>query len=202
MTTTCHKAGYFVIFFGPEMGYQGGMSDVTKNHPPGSLPPSELYPSALKGDSDDRFMVEAIRQAVAAAEVDEVPVGAVVVYQGEIIARGHNQTRTLSDPTAHAEMIVLTQAAAHLGDWRLGGCSLYVTLEPCTMCAGAMVLGRVDRLVFGAEDPKAGACGTLYNVVQDERLNHQVAVTGGVLAEPCGLLLREFFERKRADGKK
>ena len=106
------------------------------------------------------------------------------------------------DPTAHAEMIALTAAASALGSWRLEGCTLYVTLEPCTMCAGAMVLGRVERLVFGAEDPKAGACGSVLNVVQDERLNHRVAVEGGILAEECANLLSDFFARQRAMGKK
>ena len=136
-----------------------------------------------------------------AAEQDEVPIGAVIVHEGIIIARAHNQRETLSDPTAHAEMIALTQAAAYLGNWRLHGCTMFVTLEPCAMCAGALVLARIDRLVYGPADAKAGACGTLYNIVQDERLNHNIEVISGVLAEPCQLLLQEFFTRKRREPK-
>jgi len=158
--------------------------------------------SALQGDADERFMVEAIKEAQAAFDEDEVPIGAVIAYEGKVIARAHNQRETLRDPTAHAEILAITQAASYLEDWRLGGCTLYVTLEPCTMCAGAMVLARLDRLVFGPADAKAGACGTLYNVVRDERLNHQMEVVQGVLEEPCRLLLQEFFGNKRREGKK
>jgi len=151
---------------------------------------------------DERFMRQALTEAQAADAEDEVPVGAVVLHQGRIVARGHNQCRRLTDPTAHAEMVALTAAAAFLGDWRLNGCTLYVTLEPCAMCAGAMVLARIDRLVFGPEDPKAGACGSLYTITTDPRSNHQVAVTRGVLEDECSLILQEFFRRQRALGKK
>jgi len=145
----------------------------------------------------DVFMREALKEAAAAFEKDEVPVGAVIVHEDRVIARAHNQRELLNDPTAHAEMIAITQAAAALETWRLTGATIYVTLEPCAMCAGAMVLARLDRLVFGTNDPKAGACGTLYNIVQDLRLNHRLEVVSGVLAEDCGRLLSDFFGRKR-----
>lgn len=146
---------------------------------------------------DEGYMREALKEAEKAARADEVPVGAVIVHQGRIIARAHNQRETLQDPTAHAEMIALTQAAAALERWRLTGCTLYVTLEPCTMCAGAIVLARLDRLVFAAADPKAGAVGSLYNIPRDMRLNHRLEVTSGVLAGPSAELLRRFFRKKR-----
>jgi tRNA(adenine34) deaminase len=130
----------------------------------------------------------------------EVPVGAVIVHNGRIIGKGYNQIETLQDPTAHAEMIAITAAAAGLGSRRFEGCTLYVTLEPCAMCAGAIVLARVPRLVFGASDPKAGACGTLFNIVQDTRLNHRVELVGGVYGERCGSLLSEFFAAMRGNG--
>lgn len=148
-------------------------------------------------ETDERHMREAIELARRALETDDVPVGAVVVRRGRIIGRGFNQREHLRDPTAHAEMIAITAAAAEVGQWRLEGCTLYVTLEPCAMCAGAMVLARLDRLVFGAFDPKAGACGSLYAITQDQRLNHRPITVGGVLAEPCGELLRDFFRRRR-----
>lgn len=151
---------------------------------------------------DEQMMRAAIREAEAALDAGDVPVGAVVAHEGQIIGRGHNQREKLQDPTAHAEMIALTAAAAAMGSWRLTGCTLYVTLEPCTMCAGAIVLARIDRLVFGADDPKAGACGSLYNLVADERLNHRVPVDRGILADACSDLLRSFFTRQRAMGKK
>ena len=154
-----------------------------------------------EGD-DAQFMREALKEARAAAEAEEVPVGAVVVRQGRVLGRGHNQRQRLADPTAHAEMIAITAAAASLGDWRLTGCTLYVTLEPCPMCAGAIVLARLNRLVFGVEDPKAGACGSLYSIPSDSRFNHQVATAHGVLADECAGLLHEFFQRQRAAGKK
>ena len=144
-----------------------------------------------------RGMFAAIDQAAAAADEDEVPIGAAIVYQDTIIARAHNQRETLSDPTAHAEMIALTQAAAHRGNWRLDGCTMYVTLEPCPMCAGAMVLARIDRLIYGPADPKAGACETLYQITNDQRLNHRIEVISGFMAEPCRALLQEFFARRR-----
>ena len=156
----------------------------------------------MPAEEDERIMREALKEARAADDADEVPVGAVVVRGGRIIGRGHNQRRQLGDPTAHAEMIALTAASAFVGDWRLTGCTLYVTLEPCAMCAGATVLARIDRLVYGADDPKAGACRSLYTITTDPRSNHQVAVTRGVLEDECGLVLEQFFRRQRASGKK
>jgi tRNA(adenine34) deaminase len=142
-------------------------------------------------------MRAALREAEEAARRDEVPVGAVVVHGGRIIGRGFNQREMLKDPTAHAEMIAITQAAAALEGWRLEGATLYVTLEPCLMCAGAIVNARIARVVFGALDPRAGACGSLYQVGLDPRLNHRFEVTGGVLAAESAALLQEFFARKR-----
>ncbi len=130
-----------------------------------------------------------------------MPVGAVIVYNNQVVARGYNQRETLHDPTAHAEMIAITAAAEAMRSWRLTGCSLYVTLEPCLMCAGAIYLGRVDRLVFGADDPKAGACGSLYNVPTDARLNHQPAVTGGVLAAESTRAAAGFLPFATAGGR-
>ncbi len=151
---------------------------------------------------DEQFMRKALREAEAALDTEDVPVGAVVVHEGYIIGRGHNQREALKDPTAHAEMIALTAAASALGSWRLVGCTLYVTLEPCTMCAGAIVLARIERLVYGAEDPKAGACGSIYDIVEEGRLNHVAKVERGVLATDCADLLRTFFAQQRAKGKK
>jgi tRNA(adenine34) deaminase len=142
-------------------------------------------------------MQEAIVEAELAAAHDDVPIGAVIVHDGEVIARGHNRREADTDPTAHAEILALRGAARQLGSWRLEGCTLYVTLEPCTMCAGALVLARLDRLVFGADDPKAGAVGALYDVPRDPRLNHQVEVVRGIDAERCGDLLRSFFAARR-----
>lgn len=142
-------------------------------------------------------MKAAIDQAHIALENGDVPIGAVIVHQNQIIAKGLNLRHKLNDPTAHAEIIALTAAAEYIGNWRLHGCSIYVTLEPCCMCAGACVLARLDRLVFGCRDPKAGACGSLYNIVQDKRLNHRLEITEGVLAEDCAKLLQNFFKKKR-----
>ncbi len=142
-------------------------------------------------------MAEAHRQPRAAAEAGEVPVGAVAVINGRIVGRAGNQREMLRDPTAHAEMLVITQAAAELGSWRLEGVTVYVTLEPCAMCAGAMVLGRVARLVYGAADPKAGACGSVLNVIEHPALNHRVPVESGVLAGECAAVLKEFFAKRR-----
>ncbi|MEI8176601.1 MAG: tRNA adenosine(34) deaminase TadA [Candidatus Omnitrophota bacterium] len=147
--------------------------------------------------TDEAYMTEALKEAQRAFEADEVPVGAVIVHEGRIIARAHNQIKLLKDPTAHAEMIAITQAAAHLQNERLLDCSLYVTVEPCAMCAGAMVLGRVSRVVYGAADLKTGACGSVLNVANNNKLNHQVAVTKGILGNECTLLLQEFFKKKR-----
>lgn len=144
-----------------------------------------------------RWMELALDEARLGADRGEVPVGAVVVCGDQVVARDHNRTRETADPTAHAEIRVLRQAAAKQGDWRLIDCTLYVTLEPCAMCAGAIVLARIERLVFAAHDPKAGMCGSLGNLVQDERLNHRVTVESGVLADESGELLREFFREKR-----
>lgn len=162
-------------------------------------PPDPLQPHAA-------YMRHALRLAATAFEQDEVPVGALVVLQtddGErVIGEGYNQREQLSDPTAHAEMIAITQAAAELGDWRLERCTLYVTLEPCPMCAGAAVNARVPTIVFGASDPKGGACGTLFNLADDTRLNHRAAVLGGVLEPDCRQILQQFFRQQRALGKK
>jgi len=147
--------------------------------------------------SDEEFMAEALKQARQALDQDEVPVGAVVVHDGRIVGRAHNQRELLNDPTAHAEMIAITQAAEHVGNWRLENCTMYVTLEPCAMCAGAIVLARLPRLVFGARDPKAGAVGSLYDIPRDPRLNHTVEIASGVLERECGEILAEFFRRKR-----
>ena len=157
--------------------------------------------SALNPNDHGRFMIEALKQAQAAAEQKEVPIGAVIAYQGKIIARAHNQRETLADPTAHAEMIALTQAAAYIGNWRLHGCTMYVTLEPCPMCAGALVLARIDRLVYGPADPKAGACESLYKITSDERLNHRVEIIRDFMTEPCRLILQDFFAGKRPNNK-
>jgi tRNA(adenine34) deaminase len=146
---------------------------------------------------DEKWMRHALSEAQLASKKEEVPVGAVVVYEDKIIGRGHNQVERLNDPTAHAEIIAIGAACNFLNSWRLSDASLYVTIEPCAMCAGAIVLSRIDRLVFGAKDPKAGACGSLYNIVRDNRLNHQVEIVPYVLEEECGKLVREFFEKVR-----
>lgn len=148
--------------------------------------------------SDDAFMGEALRQAVKAYEQGEVPVGAVVVRAGRIIARAANQVELLKDATAHAEMLALTQAQAAYGDWRLTGCTLYVTKEPCPMCAGAIVHTRLDRVVFGVGDPKGGAAGGALNLLQFPGLNHRCDITGGLRAEESRSLLRSFFAEQRA----
>ena len=139
----------------------------------------------------------ALQEARRAAKIDEVPIGAVIVKDDEIIAKAHNLRETLQDATAHAELLAIRQACEVLGTWRLIGCTLYVTLEPCPMCAGAIILSRVDRLVFGAKDPKGGACGSLVNIPADERFNHRPEIVEGVLADECGDILRAFFQSKR-----
>ena len=146
---------------------------------------------------DDHFMRLALQQAQQAQVEDEVPVGAIILNQDRIIAAAYNQREQLHDPTAHAEMIAITQAAEAIGDWRLEHCTMYVTLEPCPMCAGAIIQSRIPRIVYGATDPKAGAVTSLYNLLTDTRLNHTVQVTGGVLAEDCGMILTNFFRSKR-----
>jgi len=146
-------------------------------------------------------MQAAIREALTAEENGDVPIGCVIVHKGGIIAKAHNQREQLTDPTAHAEMIAITQAASQLQSWRLHGCTIYVTLEPCPICAGALVLGRIDRLVYGCRDPKTGACGSLYNIVQDQRLNHRIEITAGVLEQDCSAMLSDFFARRRLENK-
>ena len=142
-------------------------------------------------------MLEALERAAGCMEHADVPIGAVVVRDDELVAAAGNARELLGDPTAHAEVVTLREAAAALGSWRLDGCTLYVTLEPCAMCAGAVVLARIDRVVVGAADPKAGFAGSLGNLVQDERLNHRVELTSGVLADECSALIREFFQGRR-----
>ena len=151
----------------------------------------------MVSERDRQFMEEALREAEKALALAEVPVGAVVVYEGAIYARGHNLRESSGDPTAHAEIVALRRAAARRGSWRLHGMTIYVTLEPCPMCAGAMINARLTRLVFGAFDPKAGAAGSLMNLVNDDRLNHRLAVTSGVLTDAAAGLLTEFFRQKR-----
>lgn len=147
--------------------------------------------------NDEAFMELALRLAQEAANLGETPIGAVVVHEGEIVAQAHNRREIDRDPVAHAELLAIRQAAQRLGRWRLTGGTMYVTLEPCLMCAGALVLARLDRLVYGATDPKAGAVASLYRVLEDERLNHRVETTGGVLADRCGALLSDFFRKRR-----
>jgi len=146
---------------------------------------------------DEALMALALELAREAAALDEVPVGAVVSLDGKVLARAHNRRELDEDPTAHAEILAIREAARVLGSWRLEGCAIHVTLEPCFMCAGALVNARVSRLVYGATDPKAGAVGSLADVVRDPRLNHRMEVRTGVLAESCGRLLKDFFARKR-----
>ena len=144
-------------------------------------------------DRDRIFMAEALREAKNGRDRDEVPVGAVIVHDGAVIAAAHNLRETRQDPTAHAEMLAIRTAADRLGTWRLCGCTLYVTLEPCVMCMGAIILARIPRLVYGCRDPRAGAVGSIYNLTEDNRFNHRVEVTEGVLGEICGGMLSEFF---------
>ena len=145
----------------------------------------------------EKFMMAAIEEAGKAAAIGEVPIGAVVVRNGEIVGRGYNLRETQKDPTLHAEMIAIREASEKLGGWRLIGCTLYVTLEPCPMCAGAIVQSRIEQVVYGARDPKAGCAGTLMNLLEEPRFNHQVPVKEGVLAEECAQLLKDFFRGLR-----
>lgn len=158
-------------------------------------------PKATQSEIDDAFMAAALREALIARDNEEVPVGAVIVHEGQIIGRGHNQNRQLHDPTAHAEMIAITAACNKVQSRYLESATLYVTIEPCSMCAGAIVLSRLKRLVFGARDPKTGACGSLFNLVQDPRLNHIVDVVSGVRELECGALISEFFQAIRERGR-
>jgi tRNA(adenine34) deaminase len=148
-------------------------------------------------EADDSFMAIALELAAQAERADEVPVGAIVVHNGEIIGRGHNATISRSDPTAHAEIIALRDAAQRIGNYRLVNCDLYVTLEPCIMCAGAIMHARIARVIYGAADPKTGACGGVVNLFDEARLNHHATVAGGVLAEQCSQRLKEFFASRR-----
>ena len=150
-----------------------------------------------RSGDDERFMREALAEAAKALDHDDVPIGAIVVRDGEIIGRGHNERERDQDPTAHAELLAIRAAAQSLGGWRLGGCTLYVTLEPCAMCAGAIVLARLDRVVFGAWDEKAGMAGSISDLLRHPRLNHRPEVLAGVRAEEAGKLLRTFFESRR-----
>lgn len=149
------------------------------------------------GKIDQIYMSEAVKEAQKAFAEDEVPVGAVIVHKRRIIARGHNQVERLKDPTAHAEMLALTSATNFLDSKWLNGASLYVTIEPCSMCAGALVLARIKNLYFGAKDPKTGACGSVVNIINHKKINHRIKVKGGILKEECGSLLKEFFKKKR-----
>lgn len=152
--------------------------------------------------SDDAcFMAEALKEAKKALEKNEVPIGAVIVHKGKVIARGHNLRETTLDPLGHAEIVAIKKAAKKLGAWRLSDTVLYVTLEPCLMCMGAIINSRIPRLVFGALDPKAGACGSLYNVSEDKRLNHRVAVTAGVCEADASKMLKDFFSKLRIRNK-
>jgi tRNA(adenine34) deaminase len=148
---------------------------------------------------DDEAMLLALEEAAAAAEAGDVPVGAVVLSGGEVVARRHNERERLGDPTAHAEVLALQDAARYAGGWRLTGATVVVTLEPCPMCAGALVAARVDRLVYGAADLKAGACGSLYNLVADPRLNHEVEITAGLRAPESAEMLERFFSERRLE---
>lgn len=158
---------------------------------------SELPEPSDPAPDDHRWMRRALELAARAGDRHEVPIGAVLIGPDGLVAEDHNRTRELADPTAHAETLVLRAGGRELGDWRLVDHTLYVTLEPCAMCAGAAVLARIQRLVFGARDPKAGMCGSLENLAEDPRLNHRIEVTGGVLAEDSSRLLREFFGQRR-----
>ncbi|NMC19770.1 MAG: nucleoside deaminase [Thermogutta sp.] len=162
------------------------------------LPPQDETVAA----DDEHFMALALQEAEAAAAENEVPVGAVIVHAGRVVAAAHNQRERLRDPTAHAEMIAITQAAESLGSWRLEDCTLYVTLEPCPMCAGAIIQARIPRVVYGADDPKGGAVRSLYRLLEDARLNHCCEIRAGVSAARCGAVLSEFFRKQRAEGKK
>ena len=153
--------------------------------------PSRFFPR------DEYFMRLALREATRAVQHDDVPIGAIVVREGEVIGAGHNEREVRADPTAHAEMIALREAARALGSWRVLDSAMYVTLEPCAMCAGAIVLARVARVVFGTPDPKAGAAGSVLNVLEEPRLNHRPQVQSGLLAEECADVLRAFFATRR-----
>jgi len=167
--------------------------------PPMSHASGKIHPTSVPSDAE--WMEHALQQARLAAAAGEVPVGAVVVKDGELVGGGHNRTLLDGDPTAHAEIVALRQAAARLGNHRLVGCVMFSTIEPCPMCAGALVHARLARLVYGAVDPKAGAAGSVLEVLNHPRLNHRMEVTSGVLADRCGDILRQFFQARRDDPK-
>ena len=156
-----------------------------------------VFDGKIRAGDDESYMLEAVKEAARAAEEGEVPVGAVIVKDGQIIARAHNMIETARRSSAHAEMLALEAAEEALGAKWLTGATMYVTLEPCSMCAGAMVLSRITRLVIGADDPKTGACGSLYNIADDARLNHSIEITRGVLSDECSALLKDFFRSRR-----
>lgn len=156
----------------------------------------------MNGNKKDQlWMKEALKEAKKAFQKKEVPIGAVIVHQNKVIGRGHNQVESLNDPTAHAEILAIGAASNYLNSWRLSGASIYVTIEPCIMCAGAIVLTRISKLFFGAFDPKKGGCGSLYNLLQDKRLNHQVEIVANVLEKDCMVLLDKFFKEIRQENK-
>lgn len=148
-------------------------------------------------DKNKAFMAEALKEAALAAEMGEVPIGAVIVRGDEIIAAAHNLVETTKDPTAHAEMLAIRQAAARLGGWRLTGCHMYVTVEPCSMCAGAIVWARIEKLFIGTDDPKGGACGSIFNIPQEKKLNHYTEIETGLLREECSEIMKTFFKKLR-----
>jgi tRNA(adenine34) deaminase len=147
---------------------------------------------------EEYYMREALKEAEKAFEEDEVPVGAVIIHKNKIIAKTHNQVERLKDPTAHAEIIAITQAADYFSCERLDDCILYVTIEPCPMCAGALVWAKIDEIIYGADDPKSGACGTVINIANNEKLNHKIDIRKGVLCQECAQIIKEFFQKKRA----
>lgn len=148
-------------------------------------------------DKNKAFMAEALKEAALAAEMGEVPIGAVIARGDEIIAAAHNLVETSKDPTAHAEMLAIRQAAARLGGWRLTGCNMYVTVEPCSMCAGAIVWARIEKLFIGTDDPKGGACGSIFNIPQEKKLNHYTEIETGLLREECSEIMKTFFKKLR-----
>lgn len=145
----------------------------------------------------NKYMIEALEEAKKAEKIGEIPIGAIIEKDGQIIGRGHNQVETLKDPTAHAEILAIKDAADHLGGWRLTGCNMYVTIEPCSMCSGAMVWSRINKVYIGAMDPKGGACGSIFNIVQEERLNHFIEIETGIMEEECRQIVQDFFKRLR-----
>ena len=157
--------------------------------------------SVLDFNSDEYFMRQALRQAQRAAEQDEVPIGAIVVHQGQIVGRAYNQVETLRDATAHAEILAITQASAFLERWRLSGCTLYVTKEPCPMCSGAIINSRIDKVVFGLHDSKGGGCGGAFNIHQHEGLLHATEVVGGFMEQESLFMIQDFFQRRRKENK-